>query len=211
MRGLIKKDLFQLKNNMILLITLVIVVGISVIIFFSFDPSPLCVIFPAIAGTIAIGGIGKDKSTKWEKFSYTFPIKVTDYGKSKYLLYLISTFLFLLLSIFIVIIGKALGNDIDKAMFIASVSLGISVSLMNGALTIPVGLLYEESKIMVLKMTSLFVSSMIFVAITFIINIFVPVKTIINYVYVVYVIFGIAIYFSSWLLFKNHLVDKIEF
>ena len=54
-------------------------------------------------------------------------------------------------------------------MFVASVSLGISVSLMNGAITIPFGLLYEESKIVVLRMTSLFVCSMLLVAITFII------------------------------------------
>lgn len=211
MKGLLRKDIYQIKRNALLLMTIVIVAGISAIALFEFDPSPLAIILPAIAATISIGGIGRDKTSKWEKFAYTFPIKLSDYGKSKYILYILFTLIFLILSILIVMLGYFWGSKIDKEMFIASVCLGLSVSLINGAIVIPFALLYEERKIAILRMTSLFISSMFFVALTYVLNFFIPVREMINIIYISYVIISMFFYYASWEVYKRCLLPKIEF
>lgn len=128
MKGLIIKDLYQCKNNIIIsILSYIIITAFCLFLQIEFI-TPFIII--TLIGTTIAHSIINDKKSGWENIEKSMPVTKDEIIKSKYILYLVMTTLSYMISIFLL---KFMPNEISEVFYILPISCG----LILGSILIP--------------------------------------------------------------------------
>lgn len=129
MKGLILKDIYNLKKQYkVLLLLFVFYTGFSL---FTGDAGFLTGVLSLMMVMLTITTLAYDERSKWEKYALTMPVSRTDLVLSKYLLgFLLSVATFILNLIFLLVVQT---NQKTEALPIAAATLGILLLLNRNA------------------------------------------------------------------------------
>lgn len=211
MKAILLKDWYIMRKNLGVMFLAILVIGISFIFFTGYDVSFLCIIFPVLICSLVSNSIGRDKLMKWDKYCMCFPLKKYSYGLSKYFMYFFMVFFSIAISIITVLLGRIARNEMRLENLKIYVSLGIAVSLISGAIIIPVSILCDESKVPVIQMLTYFFSSILFIGMTSFLNLLMDVNENMDILLIVYSSLAVFIYIVSCVLYKIKLVNKLIF
>lgn len=158
MKGLLKNNYLAVCSNAKIFSAFMLVMGIAVIIIPKQSPQMYFILIGIIGFSInAATAIGNEFSSKWGKYKLTLPVKRTDIVKSIFL----NQLLWIIIGVLFVGIGISLSFILHGFSFeqftvlIGLFILGISISLVMGALFIPMIYLAGEDKIIVFLIISL--------------------------------------------------------
>lgn len=150
MRGLILKDLYNLKKHSTIYIILLIfylIIGISNENFSMFSS-----MMAIIAAILPITAMAYDEKSKWDRYALTMPVSRPDIVASKYILGLIFLLLaFLISMLFNIIIFKI---DFIESLLANSVSLSVGIVIIS--FIFPIMFKYGVEKGRLLMMLVLF-------------------------------------------------------
>ena len=158
MKGLFKNNFCAVWLNAKIFLIFLFVMGIAATVI----PTQTLQMYFIIVGIVgflinAAAAIGNEFSSKWGKYKLTLPVKRTDIIKSLYL----NQFLWMIVGVFFVGIVTVLsyilhGLRIEQITDIFGLfALGISISLLMGAIFIPLIYLAGEDKIIAFLIISL--------------------------------------------------------
>jgi len=149
MKGLIIKDLLNLKKNFSAILTLVIFYAF--IAYTSEDSSVLIGMITMMLTMMTITSIAYDDLAKWDKYALAMPISRKDIILSKYILLIMLDMIGIAISIVITfIITKLKGSDVNYLLII-SYSI-FAVSLIFGCIILPLIFKFgvEKSRLMMM-------------------------------------------------------------
>ncbi|EQF24548.1 ABC-2 transporter family protein [Clostridioides difficile CD160] len=136
MKGLILKDLINLKGNIKFLLLFVIMFGL-ISSFGGGDANNLVGIIVVLCTTMIVSTFSYDDLNKWDSYVLTMPIKRNDIVLSKYLTMLIFSFIGVLVSLILsIIIGYFKHNFILGETLLIN-ALVLSISICFGSLILP--------------------------------------------------------------------------
>lgn len=158
MKGLLKNNYLAVWSNAKIFCAFMFVMGIAVIVIPEQTPQMYFILIGIVGFSInAATAIGNEFSSKWGKYKITLPVKRTDIVKSMFL----NQLLWIIIGVLFVGIGLSLSFMLHEFSFeqfrvlIGLFVLGISISLIMGALFIPLIYLAGEDKIIVFLIISL--------------------------------------------------------
>lgn len=211
MIGLIMKDLFYIKNILIILFIFVAIISIAGIFLTDIDISPICVLLPVVFGSMVPTMILKDKHSKWEKYIYCSPCHKYDFGIGKYIVYLIMVMFSLAISVSVVVLADVIKNNIDFNTFVMAFCLGISVALLGGSILLPAILYLNEQKAIIFQMLTYFLAALVFVVATYVLDIFIEVNLYISEILAAYCLVSLLFYIISMLVYRKIIAYKTVF
>lgn len=129
MKGLIIKDLYVCKNNIIVSILSYIIISAFCLLLQIEFITPFIII--TLIGTTIAHSIINDKKSGWENIEKSMPVTKNEIIRSKYILYLIMITLSYMISMFLLKFGT--NNDISEIFYILPISSG----LILGSILIP--------------------------------------------------------------------------
>ena len=172
MSGILLKDLYIAKSNILITLVCLIVIGFG--LSFLVEPSALLVIAPAAATTSVFISIASDAACKWNKNVLTMPVSRAQIIREKFLLYLLlaGVLVSLLPCLAFLLTGTATTGD-SVALY---ASIGISAALLAGGISLPCAYRFDPDKSQIVFMMSYIASTGIIVALVLLTNLFLPVK-----------------------------------
>lgn len=161
MKGLVKNNIMAVWVNAKIFLIFMFIMGIAIVIV----PDPTWQMYFIIIGIVGLSinaatVIGNEFSSKWGKYKLTLPVKRTDIIKSLFL----NQLLWMMVGVFFAGIVIVLSYMLHKfpveqfAGILGVFVLGISISLLMGAIFIPTIYLAGEDKIIVFLSISLLCS-----------------------------------------------------
>ena len=174
MKGLLLKDLYIAKSNILVTIVCLIVLGFG--LSFLLEPSALLVLAPPCATTAVFISITSDVAAKWNKNVITMPLSRNKVIGEKYLLYSMLAVLGLLLSIIICIILGLFGEKVSLDTLCLYGVIGMSATFLAGGLSLPCAYFFDADKAQIAFMISFIASTGIITGMVLLINTFIPVK-----------------------------------
>ena len=174
MSGILLKDLYIAKSNILITLVCLIVIGFG--LSFLVEPSALLVIAPAAATTSVFISIASDAACKWNKNVLTMPVSRAQIIREKFLLYLLLAAAGVLVSLLpclaFLLTGAAITGD-SVALY---ASIGISAALLAGGISLPCAYRFDPDKSQIVFMMSYIASTGIIVALVLLTNLVLPVK-----------------------------------
>lgn len=174
MKGLLLKDFYIAKSNMLLMTIGLMVIGFG--LSFLMDSSAVLILAPAMFTTAVFISITADATSKWNKLAVTMPVTRKQIVFSKYIFYIA-------LSIFGVLIGvipslamSAIKQDLSPSLMVLYGVLGIGTAFLAGGLSIPCAYIFDPEKSQIVFMISFVSATGIMVGIFLLVNLFFPVK-----------------------------------
>lgn len=138
MKGLIIKDLLNLKKY--LLTILLIIIFLIAFMSFSFEDSSITVsiIIIIINSMMTITTFSFDEITKWDMYAMSFPISRKNLVLSKYILALILGIIGFIMSLFISILIDSFKNNIDILELLTINFISMAASLILISIILPI-------------------------------------------------------------------------
>ena len=174
MKGLLLKDLYMAKSNILVTIVSLIVLGFGLSVLL--EASALLVLAPPCATTAVFISITSDANSKWSKNVITMPVSRSQIIGEKFILYIILSVLGIIAALIPCGVLAIFGAEISLASLLLYGSIGVSATLFSGCFSIPCAYFFDPDKSQIVFIMSFLASTGIIVALVLLINLFIPVK-----------------------------------
>ena len=174
MKGVLVKDLYIARSNILVTIVSLIVLGLG--LSFLLETSALLVLAPAASKTAAFISITSDAASKWNKNVLTMPVSRNQIIGEKFLLYVLLAVLGMITALIPCIILACFGVDVTLPSLYLYGSIGISATLLAGGISLPCAYLFDPEKSQIVFMMSFMASTGIIAGLVLLTNLFIPVK-----------------------------------
>ena len=195
MKGLILKDLYIAKSNILVTIVCLIVLGFG--LSFLLEPSALLVLAPPCATTAVFISITSDANSKWNKNVITMPVARSQVIGEKFILYIILSVLGIIAALIPCGILAIFGTEISVSSLCLYGSIGISATLLAGSISLPCAYFFDPDKSQIVFIMSFLASTGIITALVLFVNLIVPIKDNILLPFNIVLIIAVIIFFIS--------------
>lgn len=203
MKGLLRKDFYVVRKNLLLMGLMFAIVGSFIAAITS--PWILAILGAVMLGSLSVSTIISDKSAQWDRFSASLPVAGRTVVSSKYLLYGLLSLAGLLLGTVLAALLCLVLRSWDTELLWFQISVGITVSLLSGSISIPCGLRFAEEQATVAMMLSYAVTSAVFVGIVVVPAVLFQVVLDPFWIGTVGDMVGAAAFFLSWQIVSRHM------
>lgn len=174
MKGILLKDLYIAKSNILVTAVSLIVLGFG--LSFLLETSALLVLAPAASTTSVFISITSDAASKWNKHVIAMPLSRSQIIGGKYSFYIILALLGTAAALIPCGIFAGFGIDITARSLCLYGVVGMSEALFAGAVSLPFAYLSDPEKSQIVFMLSFMASTGIIAGLILLINLFSPVK-----------------------------------
>jgi len=174
MKGLLLKDLYIAKSNILVTIACLIVLGFGLSVLL--EASALLVLASPCATTAVFISITSDANSKWSKNVITMPVSRSQIIGEKFILYIILSVLGIIAALIPCGVLAFFGTEISLTSLLLYGSIGVSAALFAGCFSLPCAYFFDPDKSQIVFMMSFLASTGIIVALVLLINLFIPVK-----------------------------------
>lgn len=202
MRGLLQKDFYIAKANMLIMAIGLIVIGFGMS--FLMEIGTILVIAPPIFTTAVFISISVDATSKWERLAITMPISREDIILSKFLSYIILSIFGIVVGVIpCIIIGWFQGSFISLSSLLLYGFLGLSASFIAGCFSLPLAFIFDAEKAQIVFMVSFIAASGIITGAILFINLFIPVKEHMTFSSFAVFVFSMLLFYISFAVSKR--------
>lgn len=202
MKGVLLKDLYIAKSNILVTIVSLIVLGFG--LSFLIETSALLVLAPVASTTAVFISITSDAGSKWNKNVITMPVSRSQIIGEKFIFYILLALLGLIIALIPCAVLMLFGADITLHALCLYGSIGISATLLAGGISLPCAYLFDPEKSQVVFMMSFMASTGIIVALVLLTNLFIPVKENILLAFNIVLVFSVI-----WFLISYRIAVKV--
>ena len=174
MRGVLVKDLYIAKSNILLTLVSLIVLGFGLL--FLLEPSALLVLAPVASTTAVFISITSDAASRWNKNVITMPVSRSQIIGEKYVFYILLAILGMGTALIPCVILALLGVNVTLHALCLYGSIGMSATLLAGGISLPCAYVFDPEKSQIVFMMSFMASTGIIAGLVLLINLFIPVK-----------------------------------
>ncbi len=174
MKGVLLKDLYIAKSNILVTFISLIVLGFG--LSFLLETSAILILAPVASTTAVFISITSDAASKWNKNVITMPVSRGQIIGEKFVFYLLLAGLGLVAALLLCIIPALFGEAITFHSLCLYGSIGISATLLAGGISLPCAYLFDPEKSQIVFMMSFMASTGIITGIVLLTNLFIPVK-----------------------------------
>ena len=196
MKGLLLKDFYTTKANILvsLLSCLVMAIGLAFVI----SPSVVIILVAIPLSMTVSGTIVSDKKNKWTQYAVTLPVTKKQIISSKYIAYLFWTILGLILGILICLLALKITNTTDTNIGIF-IGFSIIISLLSGSIIMPCNFVLPEEQSIIGTILAYSLTSGILALSIFGLNQIFNVRDNMNMTLLICSIISAIIYVISWI------------
>ena len=195
MKGVLLKDFYIAKSNILVTIVSLIVLGFG--LSFLLETSALLILAPVASTTAAFISITSDAGSKWNKNVIAMPVSRNQIISEKFIFYILLAAAGLMTALIPCIVLMLAGADITVHSLCLYAAIGMSATLLAGGISLPCAYLFDPEKSQVVFMMSFMASTGIIVGLMLLTNLFIPVKNNILLAFnIVLVISGVCFFFS---------------
>lgn len=174
MRGVLLKDLYIAKGNILVTVVSLIVLGFG--LSFLLETSALLLLSPVASTTAVFISITSDASSKWSKNVITMPIARRQIIGEKFSFYLILAVLGVATALIPCGVLALAGRGVTVHSLCLYGTLGMSATLLAGGISLPCAYFFDPEKSQIVFMLSFLASTGIITGLVFLTNVFLPVK-----------------------------------
>ena len=196
MKGVLLKDLYIAKSNILVTIVSLIVLGFG--LSFLLETSALLVLAPVVSTTAVYISITSDAGSKWNKNVITMPISRNQIISEKFIFYILLAIVGLITALIPCIVLMIAGTVITIHSLCLYAAIGMSATLLAGGISLPCAYLFDPEKSQIVFMMSFMVSTGIIVGLVLFINLFIPVKNNILLAFNIVFIISVVWFFVSY-------------
>ncbi len=201
MKGILLKDLYIAKSNIVVTVVSLIVLGFG--LSFLLETSALLVLAPVAATTTVFISITSDASSKWNKNVITMPVSRSQIIGEKFIFYIILAVLGIIAALIPCGILSLFGADITLYSLCLYGSIGVSATLLAGCISLPCAYMFDPEKSQIVFMMSFMASTGIIVALVLLTNLFIPVKENILLAFNIVLVIAAICFFVSYKIAKD--------
>ena len=196
MKGVLVKDLYIARSNILVTIVSLVVLGFG--LSFLLETSALLVLAPVAATTAAFISITSDAASKWNKNVITMPVSRNQIIGEKFLFYILLAILGMLTALGPCAVIACFGMDITLHSLLLYGSIGMSATLLAGGISLPCAYLFDPEKSQIVFMMSFMASTGIITGLVLLINLVFPVKENILLAFHIVLIISVIWFFISY-------------
>lgn len=196
MKGVLLKDLYIAKSNILVTIVSLIVLGFG--LSFLLETSALLVLAPVVSTTAVFISITSDAGSKWNKNVITMPVSRNQIISEKFIFYILLAIVGLITALIPCIVLMIAGTVITVHSLCLYAAIGMSATLLAGGISLPCAYLFDPEKSQIVFMMSFMVSTGIIVGLVLFINLLIPVKNNILLVFNIVFIISVVWFFISY-------------
>lgn len=174
MKGVLLKDLYIAKSNILVTIVSLIVLGFG--LSFLLETSALLVLAPVVSTTAVFISITSDAGSKWNKNVIAMPVSRNQIISEKFIFYILLAIVGLITALIPCIVLMIAGTVITIHSLCLYAAIGMSATLLAGGISLPCAYLFDPEKSQIVFMMSFMVSTGIIVGLVLFINLLIPVK-----------------------------------
>ena len=174
MKGVLLKDLYIARSNILVTVVSLVVLGFG--LSFLLETSALLVLAPVASTTAVFISITSDAASKWNKNVITMPVSRGQIIGEKFLFYILLAVLGLITALIPCIVLALLGFNVTLQSLCLYGSIGISATLLAGGISLPCAYLFDPEKSQIVFMMSFMASTGMIVGIVLLTNLFIAVK-----------------------------------
>ncbi len=174
MKGVLLKDLYIAKSNILVTLVCLIVLGFG--LSFLLEGSAILVLAPVASTTAVFISITSDAGSKWNKNVIVMPVSREQIIREKFVFYVLLAAAGFVTALIPCIILMFAGADITIFSLRLYGSIGMSATLLAGGISLPCAYLFDPEKSQIVFMMSFMASTGIIAGIVLFINLFIPVK-----------------------------------
>lgn len=195
MKGVLLKDFYIAKSNVLVTIVSLIVLGFG--LSFLLETSALLILAPVASTTAVFISITSDTGSKWNKNVITMPVSRNQIISEKFIFYILLAVVGLITALIPCIVLMLAGADITVHSLCLYAAIGMSAALLAGGISLPCAYLFDPEKSQIVFMMSLMASTGIIAGLVLLTNLFIPVKNNILLAFnIVLVISGVCFFIS---------------
>ena len=196
MKGVLMKDLYIARSNILVTIVSLVVLGFG--LSFLLETSALLVLAPVAATTAAFISITSDAASKWNKNVIIMPVSREQIIGEKFLFYILLAILGVLAALVPCVVFACFGMDITLYSLCLYGAIGISATLLAGGISLPCAYLFDPEKSQIVFMMSFMASTGIITGLVLLINVVLSVKENILLAFGVVLIISVIWFFISY-------------
>ena len=196
MKGVLMKDLYIARSNILVTIVSLVVLGFG--LSFLLETSALLVLAPVAATTAAFISITSDAASKWNKNVIIMPVSREQIIGEKFLFYILLAVLGLLAALVPCVVFACFGMDITLYSLCLYGAIGISATLLAGGISLPCAYLFDPEKSQIVFMMSFMASTGIITGLVLLINVVLSVKENILLAFGIVLIISVIWFFISY-------------
>ncbi len=206
MKGLLIKDLYLVRSALAFNFLVVAFLGVI----FSILYSPYVIISMSVVMITAQAGItiSYDKSSKWNMFSASLPVKKSTLLHSKYVLTVILSLVSLIFALIIMIIVSLFTSDLDPTYTVLYALTGIVLGLLPSSVNIPTGMILDNTKQVVVTLVSYAFTTVVLLSTIYITSLFTDVKEAFVPLSVSLFLVSVTVFAISWIISPKILAKK---
>jgi hypothetical protein len=174
MKGLLLKDWYIAKNNIIITAVSLLVIGFG--ISFLMESSSLLVLSPAVFTTAVFISITADASSKWDRLAVTMPVTRQQIIACKYLVYAALAAAGIVTGLIPCVILHFIRHDVTGQSIMLYGLLGLAASFFAGSISLLCAYRFAPENSQVVFMVSFVGAAGIIAGIVLLTNLFIPVK-----------------------------------
>ena len=141
MKGLLLKDLYIAKSNILVTIVCLIVLGFGLSVLM--EASALLVLAPPCATTAVFISITSDADSKWSKNVITMPVSRSQIIGEKFILYIILSVLGIIAALIPCGVFAIFGAEMSLNSLYLYGSIGINATLLAGSISLPCSYFFD--------------------------------------------------------------------
>ena len=202
MKGVLLKDLYIAKSNILVTVVSLIVLGFG--LSFLLETGSLLVLAPAVSTTAVFISITSDAGSKWNKNVIAMPVSRNQIIREKFLFYLLLASGGMAAALIPCMVLMYLHFDVTPASLCLYGAVGMSTALLAGGISLPCACLCDPEKSQIVFMLSFMASTGIIAGLVLLVNLFIPVKN--NILLTFYVVLVIS---AVWFLISYRIATKV--
>lgn len=144
MKGVLLKDLYIAKSNILVTIVSLIVLGFG--LSFLLETSALLVLAPVVSTTAVFISITSDAASKWNKNVITMPVSRDQIISEKFVFYILLAIVGLITALIPCIVLMIAGTVITIHSLCLYAAIGMSATLLAGGISLPCAYLFDPEK-----------------------------------------------------------------
>jgi hypothetical protein len=201
MKGVLLKDLYIAKSNILVTVVSLIVLGFG--LSFLLETSALLVLAPVASTTAVFISITSDASSKWNKNVITMPVSRRQIIGEKFTFYILLAVFGIAAALVPCGILALFGTDMSFASLCLYGSIGMSATLLAGGISLPCAYLFDPEKSQIVFMMSFMASTGIIVALVLLTNLFIPVKENVLLAFLIVLAIAVICFLASYKIAVN--------
>ncbi len=205
MKGLLLKDFYIVKDSLLAL--LLVYITVSVGMSFLVSPWVFIIIAAVMLSMMSASTITSDKTSQWDKFAVTLPVKKEQVVSSKYMMYAVLCLTGMVIGVILSSCIALFKGEFHFGEMLPYILVGLMVCLVSASVSIPLNFIFKEEKMASVSMIlSYSVTAVIFILVVLMLNQFIDVKS--NFILVCAggAIIGIILFFLSWLIARKYVL-----